>query len=239
VSSADSSERPGWRVAPANVTLAHLRRMDLRQPHLVAEVDGLLLLAAIPDRSRWTLGRAAECNLQIDWDPTVSRVHANVERLGNLLVLEDSGVSRNGTFVGGKRAIGRTRLHDLDEFRLGHTTLLVRVPASVTSTAATVTIRQRGRSEPVNLDLTPKEAQVVIALLPKAGDDDAPVPIPTNREIAAQLDIGVETVKTHLKSIARKIAASGVRGAIDRGRIAELAAAGDLALPFDGELESG
>jgi pSer/pThr/pTyr-binding forkhead associated (FHA) protein len=212
---------------PESVPLAHLRRMPIRDPHLIAETQGGVVAVAIPDRARWTVGRDEASDLQIDWDPSVSRLHAALERIGDLLVLEDSGVSRNGTFVNGRRAVGRTRLHDLAEITLGETTLLVRLPGAEAASAATVTIG-RPSSAPSSVDLTAAESRVVRALIETRSDPAAP--IPTNREIAAALEVGPETVKSHLKAVARKLAAQGVRGPIDRMRLAELAAQGVLAL---------
>lgn len=230
--SASSPVGRRWRRVPDTVPLAHLRRMAIRDPHLIAETEHGVLAVAIPDRARWTVGRDDSSDLSIPWDPSVSRLHAALERIGDLLVIEDSGVSRNGTFVNGRRAAGRTRLHDLVEVTLGNTTLLVRLPGTVPASAATVTIG-RASSAPSSVDLTAAEARVVRALIATRADPESP--LPTNREIAVALDVGAETVKSHLKSVARKLGAQGVRGPVDRVRLAELAAEGVLVLPAPGD----
>ncbi|MEH3054553.1 MAG: FHA domain-containing protein [Patulibacter minatonensis] len=227
-SATDRGPDPPWRRVPGAMTLPHLRRMAIREPHLIAEGDGELFAAAIPDRARWTVGREDGNDLIIAWDPSVSRLHATLERLGELIVVEDSGVSRNGTFVNGRRIVGRTRLQDQSEITLGHTTLLIRLPGLTPASAATVTVGGATRA-PSSADLSPAELRVVDVLILSRTDPDAP--IPTNREIGEQLGLGAETVKSHLKSIAKKLAAQGVRGPIDRSRLAELAAQGMLGQP--------
>jgi pSer/pThr/pTyr-binding forkhead associated (FHA) protein len=204
--------------------MAHLRKMAVRTPHLIVEYGEQRLAASIPDRVRWTIGREASSDLPIGWDGSVSRAHATVERLGGLLVVEDSGVSRNGTFVGGKRALGRTRVHDGDEITCGNTPILVRLPPSTESTVATITLGRSG--VPTNLALTPAELRVVEALVaPRDLGDET---VPTNRQVAATLGLSIETVRSHLRSIGKKLTAIGVLGSIDRERIADLAAAGLL-----------
>jgi DNA-binding CsgD family transcriptional regulator len=205
--------------------MAHLRRMDLREPHLIADTGERIIAAGIPDRARWTVGRDERSDLRISWDASVSRLHCTIERLGSLVVVEDSGVSRNGTFVAGRRVVGRTRLIDLAEITLGDTVLVVRLPNPLEASVATVTVG-RGTAAPSTVELTPAELRVVDTLIASRTDPDAP--IPTNRELGAVLGVGAETVKSHLKSIARKLAAQGLRGPIDRARLAELAAQGLL-----------
>ena len=61
---------------------------------------------------RLTIGRAADCDVVIDDDPGVSRTHLELVRLGDGWVVEDRGLSRNGTWVDGARLDGRRRLTD-------------------------------------------------------------------------------------------------------------------------------
>jgi pSer/pThr/pTyr-binding forkhead associated (FHA) protein len=51
----------------------------------------------------------------LDGDPCVSRVHATLERVAGVWTIDDNGLSRNGTFVNGRRVSGRLQLHDRDE----------------------------------------------------------------------------------------------------------------------------
>jgi pSer/pThr/pTyr-binding forkhead associated (FHA) protein len=73
--------------------------------------------------SRLSLGRGSAADIRLDWDEEVSRIHAELERIGDDWVLIDDGLSRNGTYVNGERLSGRRRLRDSDDIRLG-TTLL-------------------------------------------------------------------------------------------------------------------
>ncbi|MCR9165465.1 MAG: FHA domain-containing protein [Nannocystaceae bacterium] len=69
------------------------------------------------------IGRLADCWLTID-DDLASRQHARFHVAGPTAVLVDLG-SRNGTFVNGKRIVGRCTLHDGDKVRVGREILVV------------------------------------------------------------------------------------------------------------------
>ena len=58
------------------------------------------------------------------WDGEVSRVHAVLERAGAHWTLADDGLSRNGSFVNGRRVRGRRRLDDRDEIGVGRTLIV-------------------------------------------------------------------------------------------------------------------
>ena len=74
------------------------------------------------------IGRRAGGGLVIDWDPEVSRVHAELRDVGGEWVISDDGLSRNGTVLNGEN-IERADLHDGDELTIGETTLVFRVPS--------------------------------------------------------------------------------------------------------------
>ncbi len=59
------------------------------------------------------IGRARECRVQLD-STRVSRRHARVTIDGEAALIEDCG-SRNGTWVGGVKTMGRVRLKDGDD----------------------------------------------------------------------------------------------------------------------------
>src|SRR5688500_5602520 len=86
----------------------------------------ILELAEQP--SRLTGGRSAETDVSLGWDAEVSRVHAELERVGPTWALADDGLSRNGSFVNQERVAGRRRLADGDVLGLGDTELLYRAP---------------------------------------------------------------------------------------------------------------
>ena len=73
--------------------------------------------------SRLTVGRGPTSDVRLGWDGEVSRLHAELERIGQDWILVDDGLSRNGTFVNGTRIAGRRRLRDGDELLVGSTTI--------------------------------------------------------------------------------------------------------------------
>jgi pSer/pThr/pTyr-binding forkhead associated (FHA) protein len=75
-----------------------------------------------------TIGRGPSCDVGLPWDGEVSRVHAELVKIGDDWAVVDDGLSRNGTFVNGERIEGRRRLISGDELRCGETTLAYRAP---------------------------------------------------------------------------------------------------------------
>jgi hypothetical protein len=115
-----------------------------------------------------------------------------VERVSGEWSVVDDGRSRNGTFVNGERARGRRRLRDAD---------LIRLVARRSCSA----IRPRVAAHPAvrrGLGSAAIDAQrrVLVAVCRPFGRSAFAVP-PTTRQIADELVIGVETVKTHLRSL--------------------------------------
>lgn len=78
------------------------------------------------------LGREPEASICLD-SPKVSRRHARLVVRGTSATLEDLG-SKNGSFVGGVRISGPTRLESGDEAWIGPFKLLFRVAADSGST---------------------------------------------------------------------------------------------------------
>ena len=149
-------------------------------------------LGDAPDRL--TIGRSTNNDVALPWDREVSRVHASLERLGDEWTFVDDGRSHNGSFIDGARVQGRQRLRDGDEIKLGQTHIVFRRPTGRES-LRTATSQQR---------TTPKisEAQlrVLTALCRPYVDNTYAVPA-TNKQIADELIIGVETVKTHMRAL--------------------------------------
>jgi pSer/pThr/pTyr-binding forkhead associated (FHA) protein len=75
---------------------------------------------------RITIGRGSATDLWIAWDDEVSRVHAELEQIGDDWCVVDDGLSANGTFLNGERVERRRRLRDGDVLRLGATELTYR-----------------------------------------------------------------------------------------------------------------
>jgi pSer/pThr/pTyr-binding forkhead associated (FHA) protein len=83
---------------------------------LAVRFSGKLLDTFGFDKDIVTLGRAPDCDVIID-NLGVSRVHAQIERTGDVFVLRDLK-SNNGTFVRGEK-IQRYNLNHQDEFFVG------------------------------------------------------------------------------------------------------------------------
>lgn len=77
---------------------------------------------------RLAIGRSLNMDLVLSWDSEVSNLHAELQRLGDSWLVVDDGLSRNGSFVNGKRVEGRRRLLDGDELRFGSTVMAFRAP---------------------------------------------------------------------------------------------------------------
>ena len=63
------------------------------------------------------IGRDAACDVALGWDATVSRTHAELQRVGNEWAVVDDGLSLNGTYLNTERVTGRHRVHDRDARR--------------------------------------------------------------------------------------------------------------------------
>jgi pSer/pThr/pTyr-binding forkhead associated (FHA) protein len=141
-----------------------------------------------------SIGRQAANDIPLPWDTEVSRVHAVLEPVGCEWTLVDDGLSRNGSYVNGERMRGRRRLADGDLVLLGHTMLVfaaAAVPDSVPTEAA------RDGTPP---ELSPAQRRVLAALCRPALEQGFAGP-PSNREIADELVVSVDTVKSHLHAL--------------------------------------
>jgi len=68
------------------------------------------------------IGRGGGCAVRLP-DDGVSRAHARIITEGDRVLLEDLD-SRNGTFLNGKKVVGRVPLVDGDKIQIGRTTIL-------------------------------------------------------------------------------------------------------------------
>jgi DNA-binding CsgD family transcriptional regulator len=143
--------------------------------------------------ARLTVGRRAGNSLALEWDSDVSRLHAELERMGGDWTVCDDGLSRNGTFLNGERVTGRKRLSDGDALALGNTIVVFRQPA-------------RGPSEPTAdpqhnagwTPLTETQRKLLIALARPFRDSSFASPA-SNKEIADELHLSVDAVKAQLR----------------------------------------
>jgi pSer/pThr/pTyr-binding forkhead associated (FHA) protein len=162
-----------------------------------------------------TIGRQHASDVALPWDGAVSRVHATLERVGEEWTLVDDGSSRNGSFLNGVRMHGRRRLKDGDAIRVGSTTIVYIAPREreVSTSTAAVT---GSRVPPI----TTAQRRVLVSLCrPLVADHFAAAS--SNQQIARELFLGVETVKTHMQAL---FEAFGIRHLPQNQKRAELAA---------------
>ena len=158
--------------------------------------QGLLVMSGARPLDLITIGRGEECEVDLTGDSEVSRVHCTIEQVGGTWTLEDDGLSRNGTFVNGSRVSGRVRLSDGDIVLCGQTSITFR---SVSSAKATVTKVDEGGSWLT--EVSPAQMKVLRALIRPYAEGSGPAAPSTNAEIAAELFVSVETVKSHLRTL--------------------------------------
>ena len=145
---------------------------------------------------RVTLGRSPGNDVALPWDSEVSRLHAELQLLGDEWILSDEGLSRNGSFVNGERIEGRRRLRDGDIVRIGRTTLAFRVPDAEDSRPTAVAGATTGGTP----HLTPTQRKILVALCRPYKDSEFAAPA-TNGQIAAEVFLSVDAVKAHLRGL--------------------------------------
>ena len=152
-----------------------------------------------PGAAQASVGRRGSADLVLDWDEQVSRLHARFERVEQDWTVVDDGLSRNGTFVNGERLSGRRRLADGDSVRFGGTTMTFRSPQveEQPGTAAASDI-------PMAVDLSTTQRRVLVALCRPYKDGTAFASPATNQQVAEELFLSVDAVKTHLRVLFAK-----------------------------------
>jgi pSer/pThr/pTyr-binding forkhead associated (FHA) protein len=146
--------------------------------------------------TRFTIGRRTSCDIALPWDAEVSRLHAQLVRLGADLIVQDDGLSHNGTFVNGERVRGRRRLQSGDLLTVGATTLAVGGPEANTS----VHTHDANRPPSTLPALTPAQQRVLDALARPLHSDAHALPA-SNRAIADELSLSIDTVKGTLSTL--------------------------------------
>jgi len=197
------------RVAHSPLSPHHATPVEL-QERLAAERAGNGFLAVrdgdgaqhmvvlAPDTERLTIGRARTNDLPIPWDEEVSRIHAEITHIGGRWVITDDGLSRNGTYVNGTRLQGRRQLLDRDEVRIGGTLVAVRLPAHGEGT----TTRVAGEDY-ADVRITEGQRRVLLALCRPFKDGDEWARPATNQQIADELFLSINAVKTHMRALFR------------------------------------
>jgi pSer/pThr/pTyr-binding forkhead associated (FHA) protein len=148
------------------------------------------------DSGSLVIGRDERSDLCLGWDARVSSLHARLERAGHFWTLHDDGLSSNGSYVNGVRVHGHHVLNDGEELCFGETVLRYRSMAP-----------KRGRTtlklgEPAaEQAVSPAQRKVLIALCRPYKENQAFVRPASNQEIADELVLSVEAVKSHMRAL--------------------------------------
>ncbi|HEY8721942.1 FHA domain-containing protein [Pengzhenrongella sp.] len=171
-----------------------------------------------PARGALTIGREPSAEVCVTGDARVSRVHALLERVGGQWTIVDDGLSRNGTFLNGRRLAHRVRLHDRDKIRVGETVLTFCAPPEPASLETVV-----GAGLPTVSRLTESQRMVLAALCRPQQDGPGYATPATNQQIAEELFLSVGAVKTHLRVLFGKFGIDALPQNQKRARLVELA----------------
>ena len=185
---------------------------------LLFDGDGRQVLCELePADEPVTVGRAADCDIGLAWDREVSRLHAELRRVGAHWVLVDDGLSRNGSFVNGERVAGRRRLSDGDRLCFGETPVIYRAAAD-SGASSTMTVS----AGPASVQLTPTQRRILVALCRPVRDSAFATPL-TNREIADEVSLSVDAVKAHLRTLFERFGLEDLPQNQKRARLAATA----------------
>jgi pSer/pThr/pTyr-binding forkhead associated (FHA) protein len=185
------------------------------------------LLALEPGAGTITIGRRADNAVPLPWDGEVSRLHAQLERLGRDWIVVDDGLSRNGTWVNGDRVSGRRRLRDGDRLVVGETSMRFCTPTDDAS-LSTASVRTGSAV----LQPTETQRRVLVALCRPLQDTAYATPA-TNREIAAELHLSVDAVKAHLRLLFERLGIDDLPQNQKRARLAAVALVDGLVRQHD------
>ena len=200
------------------------------EPFLVyRDGNGAQQILELAGADRITVGRGVGADLVLDWDSEISRVHVEFERVGSDWTLADDGLSRNGTFVNGERVGGRRRLADGDAVRFGNTPAIYRAPVGGGGGASTVV----ATGGPTAAEVSDAQRKVLIALCRPFRDGSAYATAATNKQIAEELYLSVDAVKTHMRALFGKFDVGDLPQNQKRVRLAELALQSGVIAPRD------
>ena len=213
---------PGQRAAfgshsasPAELK-AQLAAERRGQPFLVYR-DGADTQRIVPldgETSRLTVGRNQVVDIRLEWDRSVSGLHAELERRGTHWTVVDDGLSRNGTFVNERRVEGRARLTGGDVVRFGETPVAYRAPFTRGDTL--------DAPEPSIPEISASERRVLVGLCRPYADGPGGRPA-SNKEIADELVLSIEGVKWHMRALFERFGVEDLPRNQKRVRLAELA----------------
>jgi hypothetical protein len=160
--------------------------------------DAQRIVTLAGERGELWIGRSPSADISLPGDGQVSKLHARIEHVGADATLVDDGLSRNGSFVNEERVGGRRMLADGDVIRVGRTRLRFRAPGGGADSTVVAGDIAAGAG------ISPAQRRVLVALCRPFKDGPGFATPPTNAEIAAELHLSVDAVKTHLRALFEK-----------------------------------
>ena len=190
------------------------------RPFLVFRDDGgnQRILAIEPGATELWVGRSDSTDVRLEWDEEVSALHAQIEVVRDECTLLDDGLSRNGSFVNEERVHGRRHLRDGDTIRFGRTAVLYRRPGPGAPEATAIAAEAAPTAA-----ISPAQRKVLVALCRPYKEGSNFATPATNQEIAAELHLSVDAVKTHMRALFEKLEIGNVPQNQTRVAVAERA----------------
>lgn len=189
---------------------------------------GAQRIMMLPAQGRVTIGRRAQSDISLPWDPEVSRAHALLEPIGEEWMLIDDGLSRNGSFINGSRVQGRQRLHNRDRMCFGNTHVTYHEPIDPEGGASTA----RALDAPSSVRLTETQRKVLIALCRPMADSSSSTPA-TNPQIANEVFLSVDAVKAHLRVLFERFGVGDLPQNEKRARLVSIVLKAGVLTPRD------
>jgi FHA domain len=166
---------------------------------------------------RVVIGRHPDNDVCLDWDPSVSRAHARLERMGAHWTVVDDGLSRHGTYLHGERIDGRRRLADRDLIGIGACVLAFCDPEDTQHPSTSPLLAE---SRPI--ELTPAQRRVLVELC-RPLVDGSQASAASNRRIAEALVVSVDAVKHRLSELFERFEFDGLAQNEKRAALAHAA----------------
>ena len=190
---------PGERPQTPAELKEQIETERLGAPLLIYRDDDVQRIAQIKeDRGALWIGRSPSADVSLPGDSEVSKLHAQVEHVGSDCTLVDDGLSRNGSFVNEERVSGRQLLRDGDVIRGCPPRLRFRSPgAGRDSTVISTDLAAAA-------GVSPAQRRVLVALCRPFKEGAAFASPATNADIAAELHLSIDAVKTHLRALFEK-----------------------------------
>jgi hypothetical protein len=165
-----------------------------------------------------TVGRRAEADISVPWDPEMSRVHVELRLHAGEWTVSDDGLSQNGTWVNGLRLAGRRRLSDGDLLKIGRTLFAYCDPVPIGIGPTLV---------PGELSATPRfseqQQRILRALCRPLFVDGEGINPSTDEQVAEETGIPLEAVAAELDHLGRALGLESMPPADQRAEVALLA----------------